>query len=124
MALSSSNSLIFSGEAVGGSYIYDECAAAELAFDASSHVQETAVVLNVVSAGEIFLAAHKAHTTFVETIIEKGGCAALLSSLDFFSCCVSLALSQIRLSVKSDAIETVPDLAFTSAAVLLIWSVQ
>ena len=56
---------------MGGSYIYDDCAAAELAIDTSSHVQETAVVLNVVSAGEIFLAAHKAHTTFVEAIIEK-----------------------------------------------------
>ena len=98
---SSSNSLIFSGEAVGGSYIYDDCAAAELAIDTSSHVQETAVVLNVVSAGEIFLAAHKAHTTFVETIIEKGGlhdtlpyCLRLIS---FPSCYFSLTVGQILL---------------------------
>ena len=58
------------GEAIGGAYIYEECAVAELAVD-SSTAELPAVVLNVESASEIYLAAHKAHTTLVETIIEK-----------------------------------------------------
>ena len=57
------------GETLGGSYNFDDCAVAELAVDASA--EQSCIVLNVESAAEIYLAAHKAHTTLVEAIIEK-----------------------------------------------------
>ena len=57
------------GETIGGSFNFDDCAVAELAVDPNA--EQTCVVLNVESAAEIYLAPHKAHTTLVETIIEK-----------------------------------------------------
>ena len=57
------------GETLGGSYNFDDCAVAELPVDASA--EQSCIVLNVESAAEIYLAAHKAHTTLVEAIIEK-----------------------------------------------------